>query len=210
MLSCHPNQQIRQSVVHLHDGLLNFSLAYVPPPEDSLGGASSVSADGDSSVGGGTGAGASALVGTYVPAAKHYNSIATVDCHCIAAMMTYCDCSACSDSQCHVQQVQQMAHDACMVCAQGLMTEQACCCMTFSCEALSGFDKQKGKQKILTPGCVGAIIAHVQRCIRPNALPCCSIRSRREWTSSSSARILWCSSAASRAPVFCEVASSSL
>ena len=55
------------------------SLAYVPPPEEELGGASEVRADGDSSVGGGTGAGASALVGTYVPAARHYNSIATAN-----------------------------------------------------------------------------------------------------------------------------------
>jgi len=64
-----------------------FGLAYVPPPEEELGGASEVSADGDSSVGGGTGAGASALVGTYVPAAEHHNTIATAYCHRIAAMM---------------------------------------------------------------------------------------------------------------------------
>lgn len=46
---------------------------YVPPPELSLGGASDVKADGDSSVGGGTGAGASAFVDTYVPAAEQHH-----------------------------------------------------------------------------------------------------------------------------------------
>jgi len=45
----------------------------VPPPVPSLGGASDVRASGDSGEGGGTGAGASAFVGTYVPAADISN-----------------------------------------------------------------------------------------------------------------------------------------